>query len=244
VRPGASPASPAPRAPAAPRAPVAAAGAGAASLGAVEGESSDGNEAAKNAHMWLSAISWGMLIPAGVVTARSFRTHGLHNAPSMAPGARGPRAAAWFQVHRALQTLGVAGALAGLATGFVASGGWATDETPVQIHRDLGMAVTVLGVLQVTALAWRPAHGGRARAFWTPAHKLLGYAVMIMAIANIYYGIIHVEELGTWAWATYTAVLAVILCVGVAKEAGDALAARRQRAATVEAKLEAQGGGA
>ncbi len=134
------------------------------------------------------AVSWGALIPAGIVAARSFRAHGLQPAPSMVPGARGPRSAAWFQVHRALQSLGFAAALGGVAAGFVASGGWDSPRAEVQVHRDLGVAVTVLGLVQVSALAVRPARGGRARAFWTPAHKLLGYAVAIMAVANIYYG--------------------------------------------------------
>ena len=32
-------------------------------------------------------------------------------------------------------------------------------------------------------------------------------------------GIIHVEDLGTWAWATYTALLALICLVAVFKDA-------------------------
>lgn len=46
----------------------------------------------------------------------------------------------------------------------------------------------------------------------------------VVAIANIYYGILHIyEELGAWAWACYTAVLAVIVGISVAKDTSDFL---------------------
>ena len=51
------------------------------------------------AHAWLMVIGWGFLIPSGVVIARSFKNLGP----------------IWFQIHRAVQTLGLACALSGKA---------------------------------------------------------------------------------------------------------------------------------
>lgn len=43
----------------------------------------------------------------------------------------------------------------------------------------------------------------------------------MVAIANIYYGCIHMVDLGAWPWACYTAVLAVIVGISLAKDASD-----------------------
>lgn len=61
----------------------------------------------------------------------------------------------WSAVHvparlsphrRAVQSLGLLLGLAGFALGFVIAGGWGTAFTT---HRNLGLAATVFGVLQV-----------------------------------------------------------------------------------------------
>jgi hypothetical protein len=43
----------------------------------------------------------------------------------------------------------------------------------------------------------------------------------VIAIANIYYGILHMWELGVWTWASYTAVLCSIVAVSVVKDTSD-----------------------
>ena len=43
----------------------------------------------------------------------------------------------------------------------------------------------------------------------------------MIGIANIYYGILYMWVLGVWAWASYTAVLAVIVAVSLAKDTSD-----------------------
>lgn len=46
----------------------------------------------------------------------------------------------------------------------------------------------------------------------------------VVAIANIYYGMLHIYDgLGAWAWASYTAVLAVIVGISVTKDTSDFL---------------------
>ena len=43
----------------------------------------------------------------------------------------------------------------------------------------------------------------------------------VIGIANIYYGILYMWVLGVWAWASYTAVLAVIVAVSLGKDTSD-----------------------
>jgi len=66
------------------------------------------------AHAWLAAIGWGVLVPVGIVMARSFKD----TKPPL-----------WFHLHRALQTLGFVLGTVALGLGFAASDGWHTDNT-------------------------------------------------------------------------------------------------------------------
>ena len=182
---------------------------GAGAAAAADGGSSSSVERAKTWHMWLMAVSWGVLIPTGILMARSLRPHTV---------------SAWFHIHRAIQSLGFTLGLVGLVLGFVANEGWATD---LPVHRNLGMAVAVLGVVQVTALLVRPDPGTKYRRPGGLYHRWAGRTTAVLAIANIYYGIINVEELGTWAWATYTGVLAAIMLAAVGVEAHEYVRRRR-----------------
>lgn len=148
------------------------------------------------AHLWLQIISWGFLIPVGIVMARCMK----HKDPW------------WFTMHRAIQSVGLLMALAGLALGFVISGGW---NGKFAVHRNLGFAATVLGFLQLPALFLRPTQSSKYRRAWNLYHWWQGRAAAVLAIANIYYGLINIEAVGTGAWAAYTAVFAVIFCSAV-----------------------------
>ena len=128
----------------------------------------------RQAHMWLMALSWGLFIPAGIVMARCFKEMDpfwcagsgflwaccffllhpllprwaalvpmpLHHHPPPRPA----RLLRRFQVHRAVQTLGVVMTVVGLALGFSLRKQWGT---PYTVHRDLGIAIMVLAALQV-----------------------------------------------------------------------------------------------
>ncbi len=158
---------------------------------------------ARTAHMWLMAIGFGVLIPIGIVIARFMPP------PSNSTG---------FNLHRAVQTLGFLLGVSGIVCGFIAGGGWSSKYA---VHRNIGMAVIVLTFLQVLSLVWRPELESTIRKPWAFAHRWLGRIVTVLAISNIYYGIIHVAVLGTWAWATYTAILGAILLLVLAKESVD-----------------------
>lgn len=51
-----------------------------------------------------------------------------------------------FKAHRAIQTVGFVLGLVGFGIGFAITGSW---TTPYTVHRNLGLAVTVLGACQV-----------------------------------------------------------------------------------------------
>jgi hypothetical protein len=153
------------------------------------------NSAARTAHMWLMTIGFGVLIPIGILIKSCFKSG--------------------FNLHRAIQTIGFLLGVAGIICGFIAGGGWSSQHA---VHRNIGMAIIVLCSLQVFALVWRPKLDANSRRPWAFAHRWLGRIVAVLAISNIYYGMIYVAVLGTWAWATYTAIVGVILMVALGKE--------------------------
>lgn len=177
------------------------------------------NMDARTAHMWLGAISWGLFIPIGVVSARSKTQY--------------PKK--WFMVHRLVQTLGYLLGIATIATGFAVRGSW---ETPYETHRDLGVAITALGTVQIISLVAKPGPGHKWRKYWTPWHRIVGWSTVLMAIANIYYGMFEVARVATWAWATYTAVLGVIVVVGIFIEIREYRVRKQQEQAKMDFDLE------
>lgn len=84
-------------------------------------------------HAALLTVGWGILIPTGILLARSFKRHDP----------------LWFYGHIAVQTLGLALGIAGVGIGFHLVGGWTAPNDTVQTHRDLGVTILVLGVVQV-----------------------------------------------------------------------------------------------
>ena len=188
------------------------------------------------AHMWLMTIGWGFLLPLGVLLARMLKVDESNSLPtkndSSVSGAitkgddledlksqnisnKPQKVAIWFQTHRAIQTLGFVLGVVGFALGFVENGGWDSEEEVVETHRNLGIATAVLMVIQMTALLWRPAKDHKVRKPWSLWHVWVGRVIIVLIIANIYYGMTKVEVLDTWTWATYTAVLAVMLLVAL-----------------------------
>lgn len=150
-------------------------------------------------HLWLLIIGWGVLFPVGIVIARCFK--------ELDP--------LWFKLHRAIQSLGVLLGVVGLALGFVIAGGWGGRFT---VHRNLGLAATILGLAQIPAIRWRPALSHPRRRLWNLFHWWTGRAAVLLAVANIFYGLINVLDVSAGAWGAYTAVFSVIVAAGIAKD--------------------------
>ncbi|KAI7840061.1 hypothetical protein COHA_006192 [Chlorella ohadii] len=151
------------------------------------------------AHLWLLLLGWGVFIPLGIVIARTMKE----------------RDPLWFHLHRAIQCLGLLMGLIGFGLGFAIAGGW-NGRFPV--HRNLGMAATIFGLVQLPALRWRPKLTSPHRRLFNLCHWYIGRVAVILAVANIFYGMIAVLAVSSGAWAAYTAVLGVIVGLAVLKE--------------------------
>ena len=158
----------------------------------------------KLAHQWISTIGWGFIVPLAILQARSLQPHLQKNA-------------LWFHLHRALALFGYTMATVGVILGFVAFGSW---DFPKAVHRNLGVAATVLGAVQLLSLTKRirVPRDHPKRKYWYFFHSWTGRSATILAIANIYYGIINMEALGAWAYGAYSGVLGAIVLVGIVME--------------------------
>ncbi|XP_041028373.1 cytochrome b561 and DOMON domain-containing protein At5g47530-like [Juglans microcarpa x Juglans regia] len=127
----------------------------------------------KNIHGVLNVVSWGILMPIGVIIARYLRVF-----KSADP--------AWFYLHVTCQTsayiIGVSGWATGLKLG--------NDSAGVQYtkHRTLGILLFILATLQVFALLLRPNKDHKYRFYWNIYHHSVGYSVILLSIINIFLG--------------------------------------------------------
>ena len=171
------------------------------------------NDSVKVAHQIIMAVGWGVLIPLGIVGGRA-------KMQLVAPK--------WFNMHRYLQSIGYLLGLIGVGLGFGITKSW---DTLYPVHRDLGITITVLATVQVTALLWRPKPDTKLRTFWGPCHRYMGRATAMLAIANIYYGMLGMGEynVDTWAWAVYTAALVCIVVLGIFSEYNEFVLRREAR---------------
>lgn len=165
-------------------------------------DSSGGSPSLVHAHAALMTVGWGVLLPLGAVVARGFRMTGTW----------------WFTAHLALQVLGVLAGFAGIGIGYHLAG-WHTTIPTVQVHRNIGTAAAAcIGVQLLTAFV-RPAKAPtKLRKAWELWHHWLGRAGVVVAIVNIYYGYLHVADLGVWPYAVYSAVLGCVVLLGLARE--------------------------
>lgn len=127
-------------------------------------------------HGALMLIGWGWLLPSGVVVAKFFR----HRPNGL-----------WFQIHRALQTIGLLCTIAGFVIAirnfdvFQAKG-----EISYQ-HGVMGATTMALGMFQPINALLRP-HANEEgqeqnslRTAWEILHKGIGYGTILLAVATI-----------------------------------------------------------
>ncbi|KAG0614215.1 hypothetical protein M758_6G159300 [Ceratodon purpureus] len=164
---------------------------------------SDG-ERVKNAHGIINVISWGMLMPIGVMIARYLRP--LPNADPL-----------WFHLHRACQTsayvLGVVGFGLGLKL---------QTYAPVLLyskHRNIGVVIFVLATLQVLALVLRPHKNTKPwRRYWNIYHHTIGYTTILLIVINNITGI-DILDPGKRFRIAYIAFVAFLVAVAAILEA-------------------------
>jgi hypothetical protein len=154
-------------------------------------------------HAVLMSAGAGVLLPLGVAFARFGRNH----QPTTGPNAW------WFIHHQIIQYVGTACVLAGFAVAIYMKGG----NHFTHLHERLGLAVVIAVVLQPLNALIRPSAApplSRARRVWSVAHRALGYGVLVLAAATIFYGL---RLLGVQSATTLSVVYIIVfgcMCVG------------------------------
>ncbi|XP_057452938.1 cytochrome b561 and DOMON domain-containing protein At5g47530-like [Lotus japonicus] len=124
----------------------------------------------RSVHGFLNAISWGILMPIGVIFARYLKTfNGL--------------GATWFHLHRACQSIAFLIGIVGFVTGVYMGNHYGVHHGP---HRCIGITLIVLATAQVfVAICLRPNKDHKYRKFWNFFHYIIGYSTIILAILNV-----------------------------------------------------------
>uniref|UniRef100_A0A7N0VHK9 Cytochrome b561 and DOMON domain-containing protein n=1 Tax=Kalanchoe fedtschenkoi TaxID=63787 RepID=A0A7N0VHK9_KALFE len=156
----------------------------------------------RKVHGVLNMVSWGALMPLGMITARYLKVF-----RSADP--------AWFYLHAGCQTtayiLGVSGWATGLKLGTESKG------IHHKTHGNMGITLFCLGTLQVFALLLRPNKEHKYRFFWNIYHHSVGYLVILLSTINIFQGL---NILGVLKWKkAYTGVLIALVVVALFLEA-------------------------
>ncbi|KAG5232137.1 cytochrome b561 and DOMON domain-containing protein [Salix suchowensis] len=130
----------------------------------------------RKSHGALSMAGWGILMMIGAIVARYFREWDP----------------AWFYVHACAQSLGFLLGVAGVICGLVLEHRLGVD---VSTHKGLGIFILVLGCLQVMAFLARPGKSSKVRKYWNWYHHSAGGILIVLAAANVFYGI-HLARKG------------------------------------------------
>ncbi|KAJ6723910.1 hypothetical protein OIU74_008298 [Salix koriyanagi] len=152
----------------------------------------------RKSHGALSMAGWGILMMIGAIVARYFREWDP----------------AWFYVHACAQSLGFLLGVAGVICGLVLEHRLGVD---VSTHKGLGIFILVLGCLQVMAFLARPGKSSKVRKYWNWYHHSAGGILIVLAAANVFYGI-HLARKGREWNVGYGVVLAILFVIAVLLE--------------------------
>ncbi|TQD77350.1 hypothetical protein C1H46_037128 [Malus baccata] len=159
---------------------------------------STSTSALKYAHGIINTISWGILMPIGIIVARYLKT---------VEGA-GP---AWFHAHRGCQMLAFLGGIAGWGTGIFL--GSKSPGIQYKGHKCIGITLFVLATIQVAvALCLRPKKTDENRKYWNWCHWVVGYGTIVLSITNIFKGFDILEPANKWKFA-YIAIIGTLGCI-------------------------------
>jgi hypothetical protein len=149
----------------------------------------------KIVHGVLMFLSFGLLMPIGVIAAR----FGKDAFPA-------PK---WFHIHRGVQTAALALALIGFALAIKFTIDAKVDHFSV-LHSKIGLGVFIGAILQPFIAFIRPAKGEKNRALWEAVHKSIGWLAVLLAILVILLGLKKIGA-GTILLVLYS-VLAGLFC--------------------------------
>lgn len=157
----------------------------------------------KIVHGVFNAISWGILLPTGIVTARYLR-----HFQSLGP--------TWFYAHAGIQLTGFFLGTVGFAIGIRL--GQLSPGKVYGLHRTLGIVAFCLGGLQTLALLFRPKTTNKYRKYWKSYHHFVGYACVVLGVVNVFQGFEVMGLNGSYAKLAYCLCLSSLIGVCIAME--------------------------
>ncbi|KAL2475683.1 Cytochrome b561 and DOMON domain-containing protein [Abeliophyllum distichum] len=134
----------------------------------------------RTVHGTVNIIGWGILLPVGVIIARYFKKLPL-------------KCNDWYSLHVMSQLSGFLMGTLGWGLGLVIKN--AAKETRMSTHGILGTIIFAFAALQ-------PNEGHECRKYWVIYHQIIGYALIIVIIANIFEGMNNQNPavLNKWRW--------------------------------------------
>lgn len=137
----------------------------------------------KAVHGVLMLSSWGLLIPLGTLAAAWGGARFKVGGPKL------------FNAHRWLQSLGLLLSLAGVSYAMMLIyNGNLSKIAELPMHGLIGLAVTVIGVLQPLNAILRPHGDGMLRVAWELLHKTMGRFATVAGLLNCILGAVVARQ--------------------------------------------------
>ncbi|KAM7260293.1 hypothetical protein ACFE04_016034 [Oxalis oulophora] len=156
-----------------------------------------------NVHGILNVIGWGTLLPIGMIIARYFR-----KPPT--------KCDEWYSLHVSCQILGyLLGTMGGLIC--LLSGKSSKDYNARRPHIILSIIIFTLATIQMFLGCLRGQRETKCRKACGIYHRLLGYVLIGLSVANSLVGIESESNAGRWRWV-YGSVLLVLVLLAIGLE--------------------------
>ena len=183
-------------------------------------------------HQWharFMTLSWGVIIPLGILIARYFKITRGQNWPLQLDNKF------WWKTHLVLQ---IGGSVLSLwALNYVMDWGFGNERLAVSLHEVIGWSLVLLSLSQMIGGAFRGTKGEippnglvlettysrpgdhyemtRRRCLFEYLHKMGGYLALALACSNILIGL-GISDAPRWMWLTivgYWALLMAVSCI-------------------------------
>jgi len=140
-------------------------------------------------HGTLMLLSWGLMLPSGVIAARFLRHR--KGSPGSVP--------LWFRMHKILQPTGLVVAIIGWAIALTRFNVLEAGAGKALVHASLGMVTMILGIMQPLNAFFRPhKQAGKPvttmRRAWEILHKGSGYLAVFLGLVTVGLGTVLAKE--------------------------------------------------
>ncbi|XP_026389865.1 cytochrome b561 and DOMON domain-containing protein At3g07570-like [Papaver somniferum] len=152
----------------------------------------------RRGHGSLNMIGWGLCLLIGAMVARYLRE----------------KDPLWFYLHACIQVVGFILGVFGILTGLVLED---VLSASVDRHKTIGIFVIIFGCLQVIAFLARPKVDSKFRFYWNIYHWTVGRTMIILAAANVFYGLKLADEHKGWT-AGYAVALSILIVTAIGLE--------------------------